>query len=130
MKVLHIVMVALAIIYLAFTGFTAAVGLFADGGSVWERALISGLHPIAAISLLAVVLTPRAAYKWPIRVAFALLLVSIAGDVAAYLAISMGVVKGDAWLALAFAVIPALGLVYAVVRGTGQGPVGTPRPAS
>ncbi len=99
MKVVHIAMVALAIVQLALTGFTALVGAFADGGSVWERALIMVVHPVAAIALLVMVLTPRAA-RWPTRVAVVLLLVSIAGDAAAYVAISEGAMRGDRSLIL------------------------------
>ncbi len=100
MKVVHIAMVALAIVQMLLTGFTALVGAFADGGSVWERALIMVVHPVAAIALLVMVLTPRAA-RWPTRVAVVLLLVSIAGD-AADVAISEGAMRGDRSLTFIF----------------------------
>ncbi len=97
------------------TGFTALVGAFADGGSVWERALIMVVHPVAAIALLVMVLTPRAA-RWPTRVAVVLLLVSIAGDAAACVAISEGAMRGDRSLTFIFATIPVIGVVYGLIR--------------
>ena len=120
MKVVHIAMVALAIVQMLLTGFTALVGAFADGGSVWERALIMVVHPVAAIALLVMVLTPRAA-RWPTRVAVVLLLVSIAGDAAAYVAISEGAMRGDRSLTFIFATIPVIGVVYGLIRRARQG---------
>ena len=119
MKVVHIAMVALAIVQMLLTGFTALVGAFADGGSVWERALIMVVHPVAAIALLVMVLTPRAA-RWLTRVAVVLLLVSIAGDVAAYVAISEGAMRGDKSLTFIFATIPVIGVVYGLIRRARQ----------
>ena len=122
MKVIQIIMMGLAVLYMVFAGFTAVVGMFADGGTIWERALISGIHPIGAIALLVLVFTPRGTYNWATWVAVALLLLSIAGDVAAYVAMSTGALKGDSGLALAFLVIPALGVIYAVTKGIGARP--------
>jgi hypothetical protein len=122
MKIIQFIMMGLAILYLVFAGFTAVVGMFADGGTIWERALISGIHPAGAIALLVLVYTPRGTYNWTTWVAVALLLLSIAGDMAAYVAISMGTIKGDPWLALAFLVIPGLGVIYAATKGIGAGP--------
>ena len=126
MKIVHTVVIALAVLHLAFTAFTGMVGLFADGGTIWERLLISGLHPIAAVALLDVLLAPRSGSGWPTRIALAFPVASIAGDVAMYIAISSGATRGDASLALFFAVVPLLGVVYAFIRGMGQDR--TPRP--
>ena len=126
MKTLRVAMIALAIVQVVLTGFTSLVGGFADGGSVWERALIMVVHPVAAIALLVMVLTLRTAAKWLTRVAVVLLLVSIAGDVAVYVAISEGTIKGDKSLALIFAIIPVIGVVYGLARGTGRGQVNSP----
>ena len=121
MKTLRVIMIALAIVQMVLTGFTALVGGFADGGGVWERVLLMVVHPVAAIALLAMVLTSRTAAKWLTRVTVVLLLVSIAGDVAAYVAISQGAIKGDKSLAFIFAIIPVIGVVYGLTRGTGRG---------
>ena len=114
MKVVHSVAVVLAAIHLAFTVLTAMVGLFANGGTLWERILISGVHPLAAASLLAVLATPLAASKRLVWAAVLLLLASVLGDAAAYIAISRGVIKGDAELLIAFAVVPVLGVIYLI----------------
>ena len=119
-------MMGLAGFYLVFAGFTAMVGLFADGGNIWQRALISGVHPLGAIALIVLVFNLLVGHKWVTPVAVVLLLVSIAGDLAAYFAISSGAVKGDAWLPLAFAVFPALGIIYAFIRAFGSGPGASP----
>ena len=121
MKTLRVIMIALAIVQMVLTGFTALVGGFADGGSVWERALLMVVHPVAAIALLAMVLTSRTAAKWLTYVAVILLLVNIAGDVAVYVAISEGAIKGDKSLAFIFAIIPVIGVVYGLARGTDRG---------
>ena len=121
MRMIHIAMIALAIVQLVLTGFTALVGGFADGGSVWERALIMVVHPSAAIALLVMVLTPPADAKRATRVAVVLLLVSIAGDAAVYVAISQGAIKGDKSLAFMFAIIPIIGVVYGLTQGARQG---------
>ncbi len=120
MKVAQIVMMGLAGLYLVFAGFTAMVGSFADGGDIWQRALISGVHPLGAVALVVLVFNLLAGHKWVIPVAVVLLLVSIAGDLGAYFAISSGAIKGDAGLALAFAVCPALGVVYVFIRAIGS----------
>ena len=121
MRMIHIAMIALAIVQLVLTGFTALVGGFAGGGSVWERALIMVVHPAAAIALLVMVLTPRADAKRATRVAVVLLLVNIGGDAAVYAAISQGAIKGDKSLAFMFAIIPIIGVVYGLTRGARQG---------
>ena len=121
MRMVRIAMIALAIVQLMLTGFTALVGGFADGGSVWERMLIMVVHPVAALALLVMVLTLRTAAKWLTRVAVVLLLVSIAGDVVAYVAISQGAIKGDKSLAFIFGIIPVIGVVYGLTQGTGRG---------
>lgn len=120
MKTLRVAMIALAIVQMVLTGFIAPVSGFADGGGVWERALIMIVHPVAAIALLIMVLTFRTAAKWLTRVAVVLLLMSIAGDVAAYVAISQGVIKEDQSLTFIFSIIPIIGVVYGLTRGTGQ----------
>ena len=52
MMLLRVAMLVLAVVQTLFTGLTAAVGAFADGGDVWSRLLIVGLHPVCAIGLL------------------------------------------------------------------------------
>ena len=123
MKIVHIVAIVLAALHLVFTGLTGMVGLFAGGGTLWERILVSGVHPVAAAALLLVLIAPLSARKWPFWVVVLLLLVSIAGDVAVYVAISRGEIKGDAELAIVFAVVPVLGVLYLLARAFGSGRV-------
>lgn len=123
MKSFRRVMFPVAVLYLAFAGFTAGVGLFADGGTVWERALISGLHPIGGLALLFLVRVDRIIHDRRTWGAVALLSASIVGDIAASVAITSGAIEGDAALPLVFAVIPAIGLIYSVLRLTGIGQV-------
>ena len=113
MNVFRIVVLVLAIVQVVFTGFTAAVGSFADGGDVWQRLLLVVLHPACAVALLLLALQRSPVKKVALAV-MALLLVNVAADVALWSAIERGVIKGDSWLALVFAVIPAVGIVYAM----------------
>ena len=54
---LRVPMIILAVLYLAFSVFTALVGAFADGGTIPERILVSLVHPAAAILLLLAVVS-------------------------------------------------------------------------
>ena len=121
MQAVRLAAIVVAALHLAFAGLTAVVGLFANGATAWERILVSGVHPLAAVSLLAVLATPLAARRWSVWAAVFLLLASVCGDAAAFIAISSGAVKGDASLVIAFAIVPALGVAYLLARETGQG---------
>ena len=123
LQAVHVAAIVFAALHLAFTGLTAVVGLFANGATPWERILMSGVHPLAAASLLAVLATPLATYTWSVWAAVFLLLVSVFGDAAVYIAISRGVIKGDTALVIAFAVVPALGVAYLLAREVGRGQV-------
>ena len=101
-------MLALAIVQAVFAGLTAMVGLFADGGEVWERLVIVVLHPLAAAGLLFLVLSPRVTVPSTLAIA-ALLLATVAVDLSLALTIARGAIKGDWELPVIFAVIPALG---------------------
>ena len=113
MNVFRIVVLTLAVVQVVITGFTAAVGSFADGGDVWQRLLLVVLHPACAVALLLLALQRSPVKKVALAV-MALLLVNVAADVALWSAIERGVIKGDSWLALVFAAIPAAGIVYAM----------------
>ena len=115
MRIFRIFVLVLAVLQVAFTVFTALVGSFADGGSLGERVVLVLVHPLAAIGLLMLVTQPQLSI-WGIRVVAALLAVNVAADVALALLIAGGRVKGDWELPLVFAVIPVIGVVYAVKR--------------
>ena len=115
MTAFRITLMVLAIVHMLFAGFTALVGAFADGGNIWERLVVSALHPIVAIALLALIFIPRPP-KTFIIVVTGLLTANIIADVTFAISIAAGVVKGDAWLALVFSVVPAIALIYAINR--------------
>ena len=66
-----------------------------------------------AAALLLLVLSPRPGAAFALGVA-ALLAAAVAADVAFAVLIAQGSVKGDWGLPLVFAVIPAVGIVYAL----------------
>ncbi len=103
----------LAVIHTAFVGLTALVGAFANGGDVWQRLLLVFLHPMAAVGLLLLVTRPRLAAK-AILALVAVLTANVIADLVVALMISRGSVPGDWELALAFSVVPAVGIIYAL----------------
>lgn len=106
-------MTVLAVIQTVFVGLTALVGAFANGGDVWQRLLLVFLHPMAAVGLLLLVTRPRLAAK-AILALVALLTANVIADLVVALMISRGSVRGDWELALAFSVVPAVGIIYAL----------------
>ena len=113
MAVFRMLLIVLAVLHGAFTALTAVVGAFADGGSAWERLLLILIHPLAAAGLLLLVLRPRLSTTM-VRAIAALLTVNVLADLALAQLIASGSVKGDWQLAVMFAVVPAIGLVYAL----------------
>ncbi len=89
------------------------VGAFADGGSFWERLLLILIHPLGAAGLLLLVLRPWLSTKM-VRAIAALLIVIVLADLTLAQLIAGGLVKGDWELAAIFAVVPAIGIVYAL----------------
>ena len=117
MRVFRTTLLALAVIQAGFTGLTALVGAFADGGDVASRLLIVLLHPLSAAALLLLVLSPRPRAAFTLGVA-ALLAAAVAADIVFAVLIAQGSVKGDWGLPLVFAAIPAVGIVYALRLAT------------
>lgn len=113
MTVFRIITLVLAVLQVLFTAFTGMVGAFADGGGVWERLLLIAVHPLCAVSLLALAVLPRPSTTLAYAVA-ALLVGNIFADLTLAQLIAAGTVKGDWWLPLMFSVIPAVGLAYAL----------------
>ena len=109
----RISVLVLAVIHAIFAGFTAVVGAFANGGDVWERLLVILLHPLGAAGVLLLVLLPHLATK-KILATVALLTANVIADLRAAQLIATGVVRGDWELALAFSVVPAIGIIYAL----------------
>lgn len=103
----------LAVLHAMFAGLTAPVGLFADGGDLWQRLVLVLLHPLGAAGVLLLVLRSGLARTTIVGVA-ALLLVNVVADVTLARMIATGAVRGDWELAAVFAVVPAIGIVYAL----------------
>ena len=101
-------------IHAVFAGFTALVGAFANGGDVWQRLLVVLLHPLGAAGLLLLVLRPRRLATTKILAMMALLTANVIADLWVAQMIAAGRVRGDWELALAFSVVPAIGIVYAL----------------
>ena len=121
---MRIAMLVLAFIYAALAMLTAAVGSFADGGDIWSRLVLVLLHPLAAGALFLLLLRTTASRTLVLAVA-ALLLATVAADLSLAAAIAGGAMKGDWELPVIFAVIPALGVLYALgraVRSTRSSP--------
>jgi len=116
---MRVLIIILAIVQFLFAGMTGAVGGFADGGELWERAILMGIHPLAAIGLLVMAFVPRIKPAG-LHIIRALLVINIIADATLAALIYTGVTKGDWRLPLLFAVIPLIGLGYSLggrVRG-------------
>ena len=102
-----------AIVNVLFAFFTAAVGLFADGGDLWSSLVLTGLHPLSAIAVILLVYIPRPKTTLVFSV-MAILAIDIIADITLANFIAAGTVKGDWQLPLVFSVVPTLAIVYAV----------------
>ena len=109
----RVLMHVLAILQMLFTAFTAMVGAFADEGSPGERLLLVVVQPLAAVGLLVFMFSPRLSVAM-VRIIVLALVVNVIADIVLAALIALGSVKGDWELPLVFAVIPALGIVYAL----------------
>ena len=112
----------LAVIHAVLVGLTALVGAFANGGDVWQRLLVIFLHSLGAAGVLLLVLRTRLATK-TILALVALLTANVIADLGVAQLMIAGSVRGNWELALAFSVVPAIGIVYALAllrtaRGT------------
>ena len=103
----------LAVMHALFAGFTALVGAFANGGDIWQRLLVVLLHPLGAAGVLVLVLRPRLVTTTILALA-ALLTVNVVADLGLAQLMAAGRVRGDWELALAFSVVPVIGVVYAL----------------
>ena len=105
------------------------VGAFADGGEVWQRLLVSLVHPLGAAGVLLLVPLPTCALRSglprascgemprlatkQILAIVALLTANVLADLRTAQWLATGV-RGDWELAVAFSVVPALGIIYAL----------------
>ena len=112
---MRIALMALVALQFMAVVLVSAVGLFADGGDFFERALFAAVHPLAAAALAATLALENPARRLVI-LALALALANIAADAYISLAIFTGAIRGDAWLPMAFAVIPTAAGAYLWAR--------------
>ena len=78
---------------------------------MWQRLLVSVLHPLGAAGMLLLVLLPRLSTA-KILAMMAVLTANVLADVYVAQLIAAGVVRGDWELPLAFSVVPGVGIVY------------------
>ena len=113
MKRLQIPIKVVAVIYGLLAALLALTGSFADGDDVWARVLVTLVHPLSAVGLLAVAFV-RTLGK-PVVAAIAVVLFATAlADIYFAVSIANGSMKGDWELAAVLAVVPVLGFLYTV----------------
>ena len=122
MTIFRISVTVLAVIHAAFVGLTSLVGAFANGVDVWQRLLLVLLHPLGAAGVLLLVLLPHLTTK-KILATVALLTANVIADLGLAQLMAAGSVRGDWELVLAFSVVPAIGVIYALaLLLTARGP--------
>ena len=113
MDVFRIAVLLLGVIHALFVGLTSLAGAFADGGDIWQRLVVALVHPLGAAGVLLLVFVRRLAGTTTLGIA-AVLLANAVVDLALAQRIAAGAVKGDWELALVFAVVPVVGMAYAL----------------
>lgn len=113
MTVFRISVLVLGVIHALFVGLTSLAGAFADGGDIWQRLVVVLVHPLGAAGVLLLVLVRRLPSTATLGIA-AVLLANVAADLALAQKIAAGAVKGDWELAVIFAVVPVVGMAYAL----------------
>ena len=103
----------LAFVQVFIALFVAMVGSFADGGQWWDRLVLVGVHPVAAVLLLTLLMRKEVS-RMLAGLAVLFLSINVAADVALALSIATGATKGDWFLPLVFAVIPLIALPYSI----------------
>lgn len=113
MAVFRIAVLVLGVIHALFVGLTSLAGAFADGGDIWQRLVVVLVHPLGAAGVLLLLLVRRLPSTATLGIA-AVLLANVIADLALAQRIAAGAVKGDWELAVVFAVVPVVGLAYAL----------------
>ncbi len=113
MTVFRIALLVLGVIHALFVGLTSLAGAFADGGDLWQRLVVVLVHPLGAAGVFLLVAVRRLARNATLGIG-AVLLANAIADLTLAQRIVAGAVKGDWELAVAFAVVPVVGLAYAL----------------
>ena len=113
MRIVGYVILALAVVHLVYA-VVGGVAFGLDDGA-WEVFLHLILHPIAALALVVMLLKPSTLeVGWSRTVIGLLLAASIGGDVHVFLEVGDGGHNAQSMLALVYALVPLVGLVYGV----------------
>ena len=115
MKILRIVIIALAIVQLGIAALGLFGASFADGGTLLDRIFLGIAVPAASVIFLALTVMERlpAIITW-VGVGLMALAVGYGGAVSVLIA--SGEIKGDWQIPLVFVALLGLGLVYLVMR--------------
>ena len=119
MRIVGYVILALAVVHLVYA-VAGGVAFGLDEGA-WEVFLHLVLHPIAALALVVMLLKPSTLeVGWSRTVIGLLLAASIGGDVHVFLEVGDGGYTAQSMLALVYALVPLVGLVYGVALQIGR----------
>ena len=113
MKRLQVPIKVVAVIYGLLAALLALTGSFADGDDVWARVLLTLLHPLGAVGLLAAAFVKTLGKLAVMAIAILLLATALADGFFA-VSIANGSMKGDWELAAVLAVVPVLGVLYTI----------------
>lgn len=115
MKILRIVIIALAIMQLGLAGVGILGASLADGGTLVDRMFLGIAVPTASVIflILTVIERPPAIITW-VGVSLMALAVGYGGVVSTLIA--NGKIKGDWQIPLVFVAILCVGLAYVVIR--------------
>ena len=115
MRIVGYVILALAVVHLVYAVVGGVAFGLDEGVGAWEVFLHLILHPIAALALVAMLLKPSTLeVGWSRTVIGLLLAASIGGDVHVFLEVGDGGYTAQSMLALVYALVPLVGLVYGV----------------
>ena len=117
MKILRIVMIALAVAQLGLAALGLLGAMFADGGTLFDRIFLAIAVPAASAVFLALAVMerPQAFVTW---VGLGLMAVAVVYGGLMSILIASGEINGDWQIPLVFIAILCLGLVYLVIRNT------------
>ena len=116
MKTVGYVILVLAVVHLVYAVVGGVAFGLGEGVGAWEVFLHLVLHPIAALALVVMLLKPSTLeVGWSRTVIGLLLAASIGGDVHVFLEVGEDGFTGESMLALVYALVPLVGLVYGVV---------------
>ncbi len=115
MDLFRILMYVLVVLHGILVAATAQATVFTDIGSPGERFLLIVVHPLAAVGLLMLVFTPRLPIA-AVHSIVILLVVNVIANLVVAMLIALGYMEGGWELALLFAVVPAIGIVYRLTR--------------